>query len=63
MEGNAGMVGRRCDVLMHETCYCGRFKPVKKSLWLTYGEKLQVTRVKKEIMAKWGGSQVKELLL
>lgn len=39
------------------------FKPVKKRQRLTSSDQLQVTGLKREIMAIWGGKEVKELLL
>lgn len=55
------------DAVTHEICYCGGFKPesetLKKRKALTYSHQLQVTGVKRGIMADWVDSEVKELLL
>lgn len=32
MQGNANVVVLASDVVVHEACYCGGFKPVKKKL-------------------------------
>lgn len=57
------MAGRGCDVVMYESCYCRRFQTVKKSLRVTYSDRLPVTGVKREIIEYWGDSEDKELLL
>lgn len=45
VNGNVGMMGWGCDVVMHETYYWGGFKPVKKKAHLQ-----PRAHVKREIM-------------
>lgn len=49
------------DVVMHESCYCEGFKPVKKRKRLTHSDQLQLTGAKRKMVANWGDSEVREL--
>lgn len=43
-EGNGGMPGLACDIVMHETCDCGGSEPRQKGQRPTYSGQLRVTK-------------------
>lgn len=51
------MPGWGCDVVMHETCSCGGFKPVKRRERLIYSDQLHGTGIRREISEETVGSK------